>query len=184
MLNLFDASLRIAASYGNIQQAKFTVWGSFTNNLYSTLESQIKDSLNKAGSSASSKLEDAQKKLSEFKNSFSSAQGAFQAGKRKVDDAKKSFDAANAKVAGLEHKVNSICSISNCGNSKDIEIHHCNKTMLLILGACAGVITVIILSMCVSLCQSIITKSAVQLMFTLKTNLHRILCGVSKCGFC
>ena len=134
MLNLFEANLRIAASYGNIQQAKFTVWGSFTNNLYSTLENQIKDSLNKAGGSASSKLNDAQQKLTQFKNSFNSAQSVFQAGKRKVDDAKKSFDAANAKVADLDHKVNSICSISNCGNSKDIEIDHC---MLLTLGACA-----------------------------------------------
>jgi hypothetical protein len=123
MLNLFEASLRIAASYGNIQRAKFTVWGSFTNELSSTLENQVKNSLDKAGKSASSKLDAAKKKLTQFRNSFNSANSAFQAGKRKVDDAKRSFDAANAKVANLNNKVNSICHISNCGNGKDRNYH-------------------------------------------------------------
>ena len=119
MLHLFEANLHIAASYGNIQRAKFTVEGSFTNKLYSTLENLIKRSLNKAGRFASSKLDAARKQLRKFRNSFNSAESAFRAGRRKVNDAKRSFHAATAKVARLNHRVNSICRIRRCGSGKD-----------------------------------------------------------------
>ena len=118
MLHLFEANLHIAASYGNIRRAKFTVQGSFTNNLYSTLENLIKNSLNKAGKVASSKIDAARKELRKFRNSFNSAENAFRAGKRKVNDAKRSFHAATAKVDRLRRRVDSICRIRRCGNSK------------------------------------------------------------------
>ena len=120
MLHLFEANLHIAASYGNIRRAKFTVRGSFTNRLYSTLENLIKNSLNKAGKYASSKFDAARRQLRRFRNSFNSAERAFRAGKRKVNDAKRSFRAAAGRVSRLRHRVNSICRIRRCGKSKDI----------------------------------------------------------------
>ena len=122
MLHLFEANLRIAASYGNIRRAKFTVQGRFTNKLYSKLENLIKNSLNKAGKFASSKLDAARRQLRQFRNSFNSAERAFRAGERKVNDAKRSFRAAAGRLSRLRHRVNSICRIRRCGKSKKIYI--------------------------------------------------------------
>ena len=66
MLNLFEASLHIAASYGNIQQATFQVQGSFTKTLYDTLKNLIKNVLQSAGNTASSHLESAQQELDQL----------------------------------------------------------------------------------------------------------------------
>ncbi len=120
MLHLFEANLRISASYGNIRRAKFAVQGSFTNRLYSTLENLIKNSLNKVGKLASSKLDAARRQLRRLRNSFNGAERAFRASERKVNDAKRSFRAAAAKVSRLHRRVNSICRIRRCGRSKGI----------------------------------------------------------------
>ena len=87
MLNLCEANLHIAASYGNIQQATFQVQGSFTNTLYDTLENLIKNTLSSAGDTASSQLEAAQRELDRVRGVLSSAESALRAGQDKVDEA-------------------------------------------------------------------------------------------------
>ena len=118
MLHLFEANLRIYASWGNIRRANFQVQGSFTNKLYSTLENVIKNSLNKAGKAASAKLAAARKELRKFRSSFNRAESAFRAGRRKLNDAQRHFNAASGKVRSLSRRVNSICHIRSCGSRK------------------------------------------------------------------
>ena len=118
MLNLYDAKLRIAASYRNIQRARFQVQGSFTNNLYNALENRIKNSLNSAGRIATSRLEAVRRGYDQARVAFNNAHRALRAGKKKVNDAHHAFHAAIAKVRGLRNRVNSICHTRSCGSSK------------------------------------------------------------------
>ena len=118
MLNLFEASLHIAASYGNIQQATFQVQGSFTNNLYDTLENLIKNTLQSAGNTASSHLESAQQELDRVRGVLNSAKSALKAGQDKVDSAQSAFDSAVAEVNRLRNEIDSICSTRSCGSGK------------------------------------------------------------------
>ena len=118
MLNLFDANLHIAASYGNIQQATFQVQGSFTNNLYSALENLIRNSLNSAGQAASSELEAAQRELDRVRGVLNSVQSALRDGQRRVDDAQGAFDSATSEVNRLRNEVGSICNTRSCGSGE------------------------------------------------------------------
>ena len=118
MLNLFEAKLHISASYGSIQKAHFKVRGSFTNNLYHTLEDKIKKSLEKAGKSASSALESAQKELNRVRGVLNGAKSTLQAGHDKVNGAQTKFDGAAAEVEKLRKKVDSVCSTKSCNSGK------------------------------------------------------------------
>ena len=130
MLNLFDANLNIAASYGNIQQATFQVQGSFTNNLYDALENLIKNSLNSAGQTASSHLEAAQRELDRVRGVLNRADSALQAGRRKVDDAQGAFDSAVSEVNRLRNEIDSICSTRSCGSGKHKHLHNINTALI------------------------------------------------------
>ena len=118
MLNLFNANLYIAASYGNIQEATFQVQGSFTNDLYDVLEEQIKNGLNSAGQAATSAVAAAQAELDNLKSALDSANSALQAGQNEVNNLQGAFDAAVAEVERLTNEVNSICSTSSCGSGE------------------------------------------------------------------
>ena len=118
MLNLFDANLHIASSYGNIQQATFTVQGSFTNNLYDVIENQIKNALDSAGKEASAELEAAQRELDRVRGVLDGANSALSAGRDEVNSAQSAFDSAVAEVARLRREVDSICSIKRCSSGK------------------------------------------------------------------
>ena len=120
MLNLFDASLHISASYGNIEQATFQVQGSFTNNLYDVIEDLIKDGLNIAGQAASAAFDAAKAELDRLNGALNGAKNALQAGRDELDRAQGAFDAAVAEVRRLENEVNSICSIRSCGSGEII----------------------------------------------------------------
>ncbi len=130
MLNLFEANLHIAASYGNIQQATFQVQGSFTNTLYDTLENLIKNTLSSAGDTASSHLEAAQRELDRVRGVLNGAQSALRVGQDKVNDAQSAFDSAVAEVNRLRNKVNSICSTRSCGTGEDYNLLQHNQSMI------------------------------------------------------
>ena len=115
-LNLFEASLHIYASYGNIQTASFQVQGSFTNNLYSTLENLIKNGLSAAADDATKAFDDAERDLNSAKDTLNSARGALDDAQDEVDKAQRAFDDAVAEVARLRNRVDSICSTKSCGS--------------------------------------------------------------------
>ena len=118
MLKLFDASLHIAASYGDIQRASFRVEGSFTNNLYSTLENHIKNVLSAAADDADAALDHVQRELDGARDTLSSAEKSLDAACCEVDSAQRSFDDAVDEVARLRRDVDDICSTKRCGSSK------------------------------------------------------------------
>jgi hypothetical protein len=117
-LNLFEASLHVYASYGSIQTAAFRVQGSFTNNLYSTLENQIKNVLNAAADEATKAFDAVQGELNSAKNTLNSARNSLDAARAEVDSAQRAFDGAVDEVASLRRDVDSICSTRSCSSGK------------------------------------------------------------------
>ena len=124
MLNLFDAHLRITASYGNILQATFQVQGSFTNNLYDAIETLIENGLDSAGNAASSAINAAKAEVNNAKSALNSANSVLQAGKDKVNEAQSAFDSAGGKVNDLKNEVNSVCSTKSCGSGELNFVYH------------------------------------------------------------
>ena len=120
-LDLFEASLRIYASYGSIQTASFRVRGSFTNNLYSTLENLIKNVLSTAADDATRAFDDAERDLNSARDTLNSAQDVFDDARDEVDKAQRAFDDAVDEVASLRRDVDSICSTKSCGSGKYIQ---------------------------------------------------------------
>ena len=117
-LNLFEASLHIFASYGDITRASFRVQGSFTNNLYETLEKQIKNVLNEAAEDAKKAFDVANRELESAKDSLRDAQKVFDDAKREVDKAQGAFDDAVDEVASWRRKVDSVCKTKSCGSGE------------------------------------------------------------------
>ena len=117
-LNLFEASLHIAASYGNIKTASFQVSGSFKNTLYDTLEAHIENVLSAAADEASAAFDAVQRELDSAKNTLSSAQNTLDDARDEVDKAQRSFDDAVDEVASLRRDVDSICSTSSCSSGE------------------------------------------------------------------
>ena len=130
-LNLFEASLHIFASYGDIQTASFQVQGSFTNNLYSTLENLIKNVLNAAADDATKAFDAVQRELDDAKDTLNSARGTLDDARDEVDKAQRSFDDAVDEVASVRRDVDSICSTSSCssGELKHFFKHLCGLLM-------------------------------------------------------
>ena len=117
-LSLFEASLRIYASYGSIQTAAFQVQGSFTNNLYSTLENLIKNGLSAAAEDATKAFDDVERELNSAKVTLNSARKTLDDARDEVDKAQGAFDDAVNEVASLRRDVDSICSTKSCGSGK------------------------------------------------------------------
>ena len=121
-LALFEASLRIYASYGSIRSASFRVQGSFTNNLYSTLENLIKNGLSAAADDATRAFDAAERDLNSAKGTLNSAQNTLDDARDEVDKAQSAFDDAVDEVAGLRREVDSICSTKSCSSGKLISL--------------------------------------------------------------
>ena len=117
-LNLFDASLRIFASYGNIRTASFRVQGSFTNNLHSTLENHIKNVLSEAADDATKAFDDAERDLNSAKDTLDSARNALDSARGEVQSAQRAFDDAVGEVARLRNEVDDICKTKRCGSGE------------------------------------------------------------------
>ena len=115
MLGLFTASLQVAASYGNINEASFQVRGSFTSNLYSIIENEIRDVLQGAANAANEAFNNAQAGLNTAREALTSANGNLEHGRDVVRTAQAAFDDAQREVGRLTNEVNSACSTRSCG---------------------------------------------------------------------
>ena len=135
-LNLFQASLHIFASYGDIEKASFRVQGSFSNTLYDTLENLIKNGLNAAAEEATKAFNDANRGLESAKDALDDAKGVFDSAKREVDSAQGAFDDAVDEVASLRRDVDGICSTKGCGSGKSL-----NKCSYIREGLLPGILT-------------------------------------------
>ena len=118
MLGLFTANLHIAASYGNINDASFQVRGSFSNNLYSAIENEIRNVLQGAANTASEAFDNAQAALDNARAVLNSANSELERGRDDIRNAQAAFDDAQREVARLRNEVDSICSTRSCGSGK------------------------------------------------------------------
>lgn len=80
MFGLFEANLHINAPYRNIQAATYRVRGSFTNNLYSTIENEIKSILEGAAEEASQAFDTAQARLNSSRDALNRANSELEHG--------------------------------------------------------------------------------------------------------
>ena len=124
MLGLFSANLHISASYGNINDASFRVRGSFTNNLYSVIESEIRNVLQGAADAASVAFNDAQAGLNSARDALNSANSELERGRADVRNAQAAFDNAGREVRDLRNRLDSVCSTRSCGSGKYMHIYY------------------------------------------------------------
>ena len=121
-LNLFQASLHIEASYGDIQTASFQVSGSFQNTLYDTIENLIENVLSAAADEASAAFDDAQRELNSAQKTLDDAQRVFVDARDEVDSAQGAFDDAVREVQNLQDDVDGICSTSSCSSGELLQL--------------------------------------------------------------
>ena len=118
MLNLFDASLTLTASYGNIATSHFQVSGEFTNNLYSTIEVKIRNVLQASADEATAAINKAQRDVDKARDDFESAQRALKKAEDDVESADKAFDNAARELEKAQDAVDNACRIRSCGSGK------------------------------------------------------------------
>ena len=123
MLGLFTANLHIAASYGNINDATFRVRGSFTNNLYSVIENEIRSVLQGAANEASEAFNEAQSGLNNARDVLNNANSELERGQDEVRRAQAAFDTAVNEVANQRNRLDSVCSTRSCGTGKHTVMH-------------------------------------------------------------
>lgn len=116
LLLLFDAQLRIKASYGSIKSAKFTVEGLFENDMFQKLNGMVKDAAKKSADQADRHISKAQQKLSSARNKLSTVEKKLRRCQRRVNKAKRHFDHAVNKVRELKHRLSRLCRIRRCRN--------------------------------------------------------------------
>ena len=121
-LNLFESSLEITASYGNIKSASFRVRGEFKNDLSSRIVDQVKSALQEAGNEATAKIDSAQRKVDGAKDKFDDANRVLSSAQREVNNAQAKFDSAVRTLRNAQERVRRLCTPRNCGSGKSCVI--------------------------------------------------------------
>ena len=129
-LNLFQASLRIQASYSTkISDLNFLVEGHFKIDLFEKISKAIRDGLTKSADEADKHLTAAQNKITEQQAKLDRAIADLERKKGDLDRAKRKFDVAIAKLESARRAVDRICTIRSCGTGK---IHIITISLLLL----------------------------------------------------
>ena len=126
-LNLFQASLRIQASYSKkISDLNFLVEGHFKSDLFDKIAKGIRDGLKKSADEADKHLTAAQNKITAEQAKVDRAIANLERKKGDVDRAKQKFDVAVGKVDDARRAVDRICTIKSCGSG---EISICSNSL-------------------------------------------------------
>ena len=115
-LNLFEAGLRLTASYGSFSKANFMVEGWFKNDLFDRLAQIVRDGLKRSADEADKHISAAQNKIRSAQLKLDGVNRDLENAKRKLDGAKRSFDSAISKLESARRAVNNICHIRSCGS--------------------------------------------------------------------
>ncbi len=118
MLNLFESSLTIYASYASISTATYRVQGSFRNELFSVLEGIVMNALQNAADEATLAITQAQDKVNSKKKDLDDANTEIAQAQQEVDSANSAFDNAVAEVQSWQSQINSVCTIQSCGSGE------------------------------------------------------------------
>ena len=117
-LHLFQASLRITANYGNINNVGFRVRGYLKNDFFAIIRKKIQNALQSSSKAATKAIDNAKRKVNSKKAAFDRAIGKLSSAQSRVDSAKGAFDRAINTLRGWQRKVQNMCSIRSCGSGK------------------------------------------------------------------
>ncbi len=118
MLNLYEASLRISASYGDISSASFQVQGSFRTDLCDELQNRVIRAIQLSSEEATSAISSAQQAVDSKRRVFEDADGELSNALSAVEGANSALDTAVTEVKNFKDRLSSVCHIRNCGSSK------------------------------------------------------------------
>ena len=98
---IFQAYLRVAASYGSLEAASFSVYGELSTEWLDDLVEKVTNIIENGADEATAKIEEAQ---------------------ADVDRAQASLDSAQDDLNDAQDDVNSLCSIKSCSSGKSLSI--------------------------------------------------------------
>ena len=126
ILNLFEAGLKITASYESIQTAEFQVKGYFKQGLFDELEEKVSNELNDYKKKADAALNKANKDISNAQKKFDDASKAVLSARKDVERQKKHFDNANRD---LENKKRDLLKKKAAWNSAVSKVADARKAV-------------------------------------------------------
>ena len=119
MLNLFQASLNISASYGSIRTAAFQVHGRFTAHLCFKVEEAIESTINKTANGTTEAHAAAERNAKTTKTEYEDAQTERDNAQSEVGVCQAKFDTALSVLEDAREALRSICTPRNCDDGKD-----------------------------------------------------------------
>jgi hypothetical protein len=117
-LFLFDALLKVYASYGSLQQASFGVFGSLSTVWMQKISSEVEDILEKASIEAEKEIQDAQNLVNSKQEDFDEAVERLRSKNRELNNAISTLTDAERTLQKKRQEVQNLCRIKSCGKSK------------------------------------------------------------------
>lgn len=115
---LFDATLRVHATYGSLETAAFSVYGLLSTAWMEELEKRVVSQIDEAGKVATAKLTEAQDKVRGANAAYDAAVRTLQEKQRDVENANRKFDDAIASLQRKQDNVYRLCSLRSCSGGK------------------------------------------------------------------
>ena len=117
-LHLFQASLHIAANYGDIKRAGFSVRGNLRNDFFAIIRRKIRNGLQSSSQAATRAIDNAKRKINSKKVVFDRAIGKLRSAQHRVNRARGAFNRAMNKLRSWEGKVQRLCRIKHCSSGE------------------------------------------------------------------
>ena len=111
---LFDATLRVNASYGSLETAAFRVHGRLSTAWLEELEKRVINEIDEAQKVATGRISEAQAQVNSAQSSYDEAVRVLQEKQRDVENANKNFDCAIATLQEKQDNVHRLCRIRTC----------------------------------------------------------------------
>ena len=115
---LFDALLRVHASYGSLETAAFGVYGRLSTAWMTGISNKVKGIIDKGARDATRKISNAQSAVSSKQRDYDNAVQTLRQKRRDLDRAHYKFDEAIRTLRGKQHNVNNLCHIRSCSRRK------------------------------------------------------------------
>lgn len=115
---VFEATLKVYANYGSLQNAAFRVYGLLSTDWMNSIREQVLDVLEKAKNDATKRISDAQKKVDKANGAFDAAVRTLREKQTEVTNANKKFDDAIRSLSRKQQDVNRLCRLRTCYSSE------------------------------------------------------------------
>lgn len=115
---VFEATLKVYANYGSLQNAAFRVYGLLSSEWMDDIRQKVLSVLDKASKDATKKLSDAQGEVDKAQGAYDAAIRTLRNKQREVDKGNEKFDAAIQDLNRKQANVNKLCGLRTCHSSK------------------------------------------------------------------